>query len=647
MSGLAATYNLDGRPAERELLDAMLSCIAERGAWSGFATDGPVAIGLRAGSRAHDPKADPVWDVSRDVCLSFAGRLDNRSELEVHLESRGVAPRARSDSEIVLEVYLRRGSDFLQSILGDFALVIWDRRRRVLLCARDPLGVRPLFYRTGGNRFLCGTALRQLLLEKGRDPSVNEGMVGEYLACAVSHQEETLYHNVYRVPPAHVVEVSPARVRKWRYWDVDPRREVRYARDEEYADHLREVLREAVRCRLAGAGRAGVLLSGGLDSSAVACVAEAVRREDQPGSPPVETFTQVFPGLACDESPWSRRVVEGRDLVAHMLPAEPPLGGAWYADQARRHLDFPGYPDDGSTRALLGAARERGIDVVLTGYGGDEWLSGSRWHYADLLGRLKLSDLLRRAGCDEALAAVPGSRGASILKYGLWPLLPLRLRRRLRAFLGRRVVPGWIDADFARRIDLEGRLRREILKGPYRSFSEAELRSTLEDGGLSHGLELEDRLAAQVGVEQRHPFHDRRIVELAFAIPEEQRCRPGMPKWILREAMAALLPEEIRRRPGKADFSGVFTGALREVEGADAFAALAAAGRGWIDGIAVTRMYEEMVGRRGRSPGRPAPAGWPLWMIYGIDVWLRAIGGGRAHALHQGGRERVLSAAAP
>ncbi len=646
MSGLAAILNLDGRPAEREPLAEMLACIADRGPdGRGIALDGPAGIGhalFRTSHDSHDSEVQPLWDEAREVCLAFAGRLDNKDEMAAHLDGRNVRLRTASDAETILKSYLQRGHTFLSSLLGDFAFVIWDRRRHVLLCARDPLGVAPLYYRSSGKDFCCGSSLRQVLPASVSGDDLNEGMIGEYLACAVRSQEETLYRNVFRLPPAHVIEVSSGRMRMWRYWNIDPGREIRYGEEGDYAEHLRDLLREAVRCRLRSTAPVGVMLSGGLDSSSVTCVAEALRREERPGHPALETFSQTYPGLGCDESPWIRTVVDGRDLVSHLLPAQQ-QGSTWYAEQARTHLDFPGYPDDGSTLALLGAAKEQGIRVVLTGYGGDEWFSGSRWHYADLLRKLRLGDLLRRAGSDEALAAVPGSRRSAIIKYGLWPLAPVKLREAARAMMGRSAVPAWVDSAFARRIDLEGRIRHEIVRGPFRSFARAELQATLEDGGLSHGLEMEDRLAARAGVEQRHPFHDRRVVEFAFAIPEEQRCRPGMHKWILRRAMEPILPPDLLRRPGKAEFSDVFAGALHEVGGAEAFAGLAAAGRGWIDGIVVKRMFDEL--NRLRAMKAPeAGSCWPLWMIHGIDLWLRTATA-EAPASIPVGREPVLTGA--
>src|SRR5262249_25801947 len=148
-------------------------------------------------------------------------------------------------------------------------LAIWDTRRRRLLCARDPLGLRPLYYRVEGATLVWGSELRQLVATLARRPQTNEGVLGEYLSNRLVSLDETLYRGILRVPPGHVLTAEGGRIRTRRYWDIDPSREIRYRDDDEYAEHFLELFREAVHRRLRSVGPTAIFLSGGLDSSSI------------------------------------------------------------------------------------------------------------------------------------------------------------------------------------------------------------------------------------------------------------------------------------------------------------------------------------------------------------------------------------------
>ncbi len=215
MSGIAALYNLDGRPVEPALLRRMTDVIAHRGPdGAGVLTDGAVGLGHRMLRTTPESLGErqPLTDETGEFAITFDGRIDNRDELLAGLRAAGARLEAGTDAELVLRAYQAWGEDSPRRLLGDFAFVIWDKRQRRLFCARDQLGVKPFYYQRDERTFRCGSELHQLLQDPAVKREPNEGMVGEYLATVVTTLEETLYRGVFRLPPGHLLVAEPARL---------------------------------------------------------------------------------------------------------------------------------------------------------------------------------------------------------------------------------------------------------------------------------------------------------------------------------------------------------------------------------------------------------------------------------------------------
>ena len=329
MSGLAGIYSLDGSPADRALLERMTRAIAHRGPDGiRYAVDGPAALGhcLLCTTPESLRESQPLWDETGSCCLAMDGRVDNREELTAALSSAGMRLRDDTDAEIVLKAYMAWGEHSPRRIVGDFALVVFDKRSRSLFCARDPLGVKPFYYWTDGKAFLWASELQQLFQHPSVSKEPNEGMVAEYLSAKITSVEETLYVGILRLPPAHVMVVSPDGVVRRRYWDVEPDVEPSWRSREECAEAFLPVFKEAVRCRLRSQKPVGAELSGGLDSSSVVSAAQALYREGAAHDLGFEAFSLVFPGLPCDESQFIDAVAERWQLKVNKFPAE---GGHW------------------------------------------------------------------------------------------------------------------------------------------------------------------------------------------------------------------------------------------------------------------------------------------------------------------------------
>ncbi len=632
MSGIAGIFNFDGAGIDPALLDRMTDAIPYRGPdGSGKWIGGSVGLGHQRLCATPESlnERQPMSDDTGNLCLTFDGRVDNREELKASLAAKGMRLRDDTDAELVLKGYACWGEKIAEKILGDFAFALWNESRRLLFCARDILGLKPFYYFCDGRRFMFGSELQQIL----KDPEVprkpNEAMVAEYLMSAVNSKEETLYQGVFRLPPAHFMTVQDGRVRKHRYWDLDPKKEIRYGSDQEYADHLLEIFREAVACRLRSNGKVAVQLSGGVDSSAVAGVAKSLVNKMNGSRPDLETFSVVFPGWGCDESRYIDAVNRMWNIEGHALPPRVP-DRKWHEAQVDRYLDIPDYPNGSMTDSIETLAREKGYAVMLTGLGGDEWFTGSDYHYFDLLRNFKISSLIRRVRHDYGRHAIIPYPPKSLLDSSLRPLIPKKLLRRIGNLKnGTHVVPEWIGSTFSRSIDLTGRLRKEVNWRGFSSAAQGAQYTASTAGFQTHAIEMEERSAAYFGIELRHPFHDRRILEFGMAIPEEQRCNGHYDKSVLRKAMRSCLPEAVLQRRSKAEFSQVFKHALQIQGGRDLFERLSIGGMGWVNAKVLGEQYEKLLAESKKANDEMTVDVWPFWHTFGIELWFNRVFNGK------------------
>jgi asparagine synthase (glutamine-hydrolysing) len=633
MSGIVGIYNLDGRPVEQTDIQRMVDSIVHRGPdGSGTWTDGSVALGQRmlwtTPESLHEKL--PLTNKAGNLTITADARVDNRDELIPTLNLNDRPRETIPDSEIILAAYEKWGERCLEKLLGDFSFAIWDKRRQQIYCARDPLGIRPFYYYIDSRTFLFGSELRPLFEDPTIKQKPNEGMIAEYLAVAITDNEETLYQDVLRLPPAHFMLIRHGEFRKERYWDIDPAKEVRYRTDKEYAEHFLEIFKEAVLCRLRSHKPVGAELSGGIDSSAIVGTARSIYGEESLADLGFETFSLVFPGFPCDESSYIQDLVRLWNIKSNAVC--PGMEEAsFYAGEIVRYQDFPDYPNGVMMYPLMSLAREKGFRVLLTGSGGDNWLTGSFHHYADFLHRLRILSLIlqvrynRQFNWDSGTPAIifPSN---PILKCGLLPLFPWTVRRAIKRVLRRNNIPSWIDTQFARRIGLDERLHRQHTKLRFSSFAQKDIYcSELTSGFLSQGNELGSRSESWFSVEKRHPFLDRRVVEFALALPEEQRWQRDQPKFVLRRAMEGFLPETIRRRVTKADFSHVFAETLEAIGGGHLFDSLTIEYMRWVDGTMVREMYRRMAQDYRSANNAYISYTWKLWMVFGIELWFNAV----------------------
>jgi asparagine synthase (glutamine-hydrolysing) len=632
LSGIAGLYYLDHRPIDPQTLEQMLARIAYRGPdGSGLWYDGPVGLGhqmLRTTPESLHEQL-PLADESGDLIISCDARVDNRSELIEALEIE--RPRAEiTDASLILRAYERWGEQCPERLVGDFAFAIWDRRRKVLFCARDPFGVKPFYYFRSDRIFALASEIKALLALEDVPRRLNETRLADYLLPLLEDKQATLYRDILRIPPAHTLTVTPEAPSLRQYWSLDRGREISLESDGEYIEAFRSTFTEAVRCRLRSAGPVGSRLSGGLDSSAVTCVARDVLLRE--GRERLHTFSGIFELVPeSDERPYIEAVVRQGGVQAHDVPAdrlgvlhdwEEASGVSWAEDEPLWSPQLPlGW-------ALCQAAHDQGVRVVLDGDGGDQVVAHGHTYLAELLATGRWLTCLSEARLLTQHLDIPLQRAIKL--WAVFPLLPPWLLSIWRAVRGRRdvtlgaagvpIVPA-----FAQRMGLPERAaaRERAHQRSGHTVRQAQWQE-LTTGLIPAGLEYNDRLAALFQIEPRYPFYDRRLVELCLALPSRQKLRDGWPRAIVRRSLDCL-PNEVRWRARKASlFPAVRHGLLswNRAQMDDLLVRNPGAIAAYVDVEAARQMY-------GRYLTESTPwdqDGLALWIVASMARWLRRTG---------------------
>jgi asparagine synthase (glutamine-hydrolysing) len=623
MGAVAGILHWTGAPIERVNLERMVRASAHRGP-DGAASrigDRAALAHLRFTTVAPGAGDQPLVDPVRALWFVFDGRLDNREELIDRLD---VVDSDASDARLALEAFARWDSGAPRHLLGDFAFIGWDDRRRRLVCARDPMGVRHLHYYASRDCVVCATDLAQVLAHPSVPREPEPSVAADYLAGNVRNTPATLYRGVCRVPPGHVLVGDAGSVRLEQYWSAEPRSPIRYPRDEDYAAHCRELMTRSVEARMRSDRPIAAMLSGGLDSSSVVSIAHRVVRT---GGPPPRPFSMVYPDRPeSDEREFIDAVARhcGTESV-HVLPG--PITAGELDGQARRWVGTPAMPADEMANTLYAAMRERGHRVTLTGVGGDFLFGGSVFQYADLLRRFRVVAAVRRF-VDDCHADDTGRSALGLLQAGVWPLLPPAIKSALRP-LARRVVHTGGEPPWLRIPGTPAEAHPARPRGG--SFATEDVTRLLGSGMHAFFVECAERAAAHAGIELRHPFLDTRLVEFGLGIPDDQRRRGRYTKYVLRQALGDDLAAPVRARRTKADFSHAVREAIESLGGEHFYASLHIAEAGWVDGDVVAAKYRTM---RDQYPQGSAVYGDhvpSLWMIAAVELWFRsAFGSGPA-----------------
>ena len=556
MSGIVGIFLFDGSAVDQEDLERMAERIRHRGPdGSAVWVDGPVGFGHLMLHSTPESFSEilPHSNSSGDVVITADCRIDNREELSSDLCRYEERAKDIGDAELILRSYERWGEGCIDKLLGDFAFAIWDRRKATLFCGRDHMGIRPFYYRLTDRGFIFASEIKAILSLPGVSRELDEVTLGNFLVPVFDDWERTFYSGIRRLPAAHFLTLKDGNVRMKRYWSLDPDREIRLPSDEEYAAEFRRIFLEAVRCRLRSAFPVGVTLSGGLDSSSVACSARKILSEEGDGL--VHTFSAVFDEVPeCDERDFMSTVIDQGGFEPHRIRADlkSPLDEF---NEFLKYEDEPFWiPNYYINWNLFKAAEQEGVRVIMDGVEGDVVVSHGLTFLVELVLSGRPIELWRNLWGLSKNIEIPVRR--ILWNKCIVPLAPdpvAKAYRWLRGIDRYKEQCGIINPKFAERVRLRERFgsnRNDLYK--FKDLRKDQYEA-LTSANYQHLLEVIDRQASALSLECRHPFFDKRLVEFCLALPSDQKLRRGWSRWVLRLAMSGIIPQKIQWRGDKGN----------------------------------------------------------------------------------------------
>lgn len=556
---------LSSRPVQRhdlaERIERMNRAIRHRGPDGGgtFVRDG-VALGHRRLSiiDLSDAGAQPMHSADGQLTLVFNGEIYNYLELRDELRALGHVFRSGSDTEVIIHAYRAWGADCVHRFNGMWAFALWDEARQCLLASRDRLGVKPFFYTDSHDELLFSSEVAGLRAVADVNRA-NLGKLHDYLAYGYrTNDGQTLLEGVSELKPGHLLQWSlrDGRSSTRRYWSLDSasvRLPPEAVRTEAYA----ELLRDAVRLRFRSDVPVALLQSGGVDSSVICSIVnDEIDARRLGGVEAVTAFTATHPGHAVDESGAVRTLMA---TCPRIRSVELTPSGDHLASEFRTYVQAMQEPMGSAASyahwKLMQAVRSQGIKVVINGQGADEALAG----YGQYIRGYRMLDLLQRNPV-EALREAQAIRRNMAWGYGnlaaqtVKAVMGRRLASRSRAWLLEGSAP--VLAPAFRRAHAE-HLPDLGMVGGGRNLA-SHLRAQLEDYGFNQILHYEDQSSMSQGIEIRSPFVDYRLMEFAFALPDEAKFSRGVTKKILRDAFRARVPGSIIDAKFKLGFATPF-----------------------------------------------------------------------------------------
>ena len=563
--------------------------------------------------------------------LLMDGRLDNRPELIAAL----ALDRRVSDAHCVMSAYEKWADGFAERLAGDFAIAVFDARAQRLLLVRDVIGVRPLYYFHTPRLVTFGSEIKSLLAHPDITPQRNDEGVADFMligARPLDHQDLTCFHGVATVVPAHVVTVTRTNLTRRRYWDFDTERRLRYRSFGDYVEAFGGHLKEAVARRSRSAYPVAVSVSGGLDSSSIFCQAEVLRREGITETPAIAGVSYVSEHRDTDEQHYLRDIESKYGVVVDRFAIEPRTGMVRGVREQVNAIEAP-FVDYmwGVTKELHLRAAATGARSLISGHWGDQMLFStaylidllrtgawrSIWRHTKVYGRYfgdqETAMRRRRLLIDAVRYHVPRAI-APPLKW-----------LRLRVFERRQPKP-WFSRAF-----LTAALRDRYRLATFeRRFHSAHAQAVYIEARSKYHvqcMEWNAKVAALFGLDAAFPFLDRDLIAFLMAIPGDVHARDGVPRALLRESMQGVLPDSIRSRTWKTDFSQFVNHGLRD----DSAAILQAMSTdclgvrfGYLD---AQRLAPELGRLAGALDAPDCVDGWDLADTYGLEMWLQVFWG--------------------
>ena len=543
MCGICGKVHFDlGKPVFQNDIHKMTELITHRGPDdSGYYIKENVGFGFRRLSIIDlHTGHQPLSNEDGTIWIVFNGEIYNHVSLREELIAKGHQFKTGSDTETIVHLYEEYGSDCVKYLRGMFAFAIWDEKNKKLYCARDRFGIKPFFYFLDHEKFVFGSEIKCVLSQTKSSSTLSISMLDQYLTYGYSSEEGTIYQNIQKLRPGHILEIEHGgKVKINRYWDIHYTPD--YSKtEEEWCELLDDKLSESVKAHLMSDVPLGAFLSGGVDSSAM------VALMSKNSSSPVKTFSIGFKEEEFNELKYAREVAKMYNTEHHEQIVEPE------SVSLLPHLidsyDEP-FADSSAipTYFVSKFAREY-VTVVLSGDGGDELFAGYN-KYQRMMNMRNLNVL-----------------PDGVSKYfwgGMHKMIPNSVKGKGATYYlskPKNSFPAYLS--IWQQAEREKLFRRELWQdikhspaelNRIESFTNSESSNFLfnmqkmdmQGYMVDDVLTKVDRASMQNSLEVRVPILDHEFAELTASIPSELKIKGTIKKYIFKESMKKHLPESI------------------------------------------------------------------------------------------------------
>lgn len=628
MCGIAGMIRQDGTPVERPSMERMVRAMVHRGPDDeGLWIDRSVGLGHRRLSIIDRSSGhQPLCNEDESVWITFNGEIYNYPEIREELLANGHSFRTKSDTEVIVHLYEDLGEGCVQRLHGMFAFAIWDRRTETLLLARDRMGIKPLYYAASRHLFVFASEVKSLLTIDEIQSSLNHQALHDYLTHRYTTAPQTIWQDVWKLEPGHLLVVQDGQMVKKAYWELDFTKKM-VASEEDMIEECRRRLRASTKSHLVGEVPHGVFLSGGLDSTVITGFVSELTAK------PVKTYSVGFAtatGNPHDELPYARIAAQHFETDHHEIV----MTGQQYADGLQSFVHYMEEPmADPSAVPLyyLSQLAQQSVTIMLSGEGSDELLAGYGF-WQPLKG-------YRRA---EWFHSIP----RPIRQWAMKPLNDLLFRSsRVARYLdlGEQPASHYFQTSPAQMTHVfSEEMKRQMYGAAWEGIGLSPSNDMVRAAyGRAAGFEpldqmlyvyskqwlpddlllKADKMTMAHSIELRVPFLDHSFVEFATSLPTDMKLRQTgrnsySEKYILRKAVEGLIPQVILNRPKVGFFVPVWT--LFETDlktmAWDLFRSHSFTKSGLFDVGRISRLLKE-------TPDDKGGHWWWLWPLLVFAIW--------------------------
>lgn len=603
----------------RPTIEIMNNTIAHRGPDSdGIYIKDPIAFGFRRLSiiDLDDTANQPMFSNDKNVVIVFNGEIYNYLELREQLVEKGYQFRTSSDTEVIINSYLEYGEDCVQHFNGMWAFAIYDFRNNKLFCSRDRLGVKPFYYYKVDEKLFFSSELKAIHEATGINKA-NHSRVYQYLAYGYRlNNGETFFKDCYELLPGTNLIIENDEVRLESYWSLKNDL-FEHQKDLDYKKEFAELFKSAVKLRYRSDVPVALLLSGGLDSSAIARVTDSLINSGELGQNEINAFIASFPNFKDDETEIAREFVK---TCSHIKLHEIQVDTKHTIESLEKlsyDFDHPLFSFNTVVHnQIMKECKKKGIKVVINGQGSDEALAG---YDKTICGAYLLDQLTSKKGNFfrefKSLNKENGYSKKYLLTQMAKSLLSPPFTSYLRARYQEKTIP-CLNKDFVK----ANTGYKSLYKfSPSGGNLNKYLLDAIKNQDINAILHYEDISSMNQSIEIRSPFLDYRMMEFAFSIPDSLKLKGGISKRILRDTVGKELPDSITKNRQKIGFNTPFTDYITN----DPVFKKYVSGVLESDSFKSKNIWDaEKISQAFKSPSENPK--FPYWRVLNLELWSRA-----------------------